>query len=502
MTDAVTSDTQPKPPSQPSRPTLSPHEQRLYYAMGVGTLFMGVAAKWLFQAGVGINIGLWATLVLATVCGTGYWLGTPAKGEGRYLLILAAIFAGMFALHDSNLLGYLNGFAVVVCVMLGLPHFFRGQVSNGGFAFYLGTTLTQVVTSTYAWAIIPAKFPWTFGIKTKKVNALPVLRGLILTVPVLIVFGSLLASADKNFSKLFSDLFKFNISPEYWIQLFWWSVFSAPFIWMGLRPHSPAEPTGNISKTFGFGRTEVGLVLGSVNALFAVFVAVQASYLFGGRAQVSGSTGLTYATYAQKGFSEMVWVALLSVSLLLFLYRAQRQDLGDQKFFKIFSGVTIALVSIILVSAWKRLWLYISVYGQSEERLLSQFFMVWLASVLVWFCVTVLRGKYKRFTFGAVAMGLATILILNINNPSKIIVESNLLGNHESSKRDAYYLASIGADAVPYVLKNLSVFSEEEKASVISRLADESRWRSDDWRAWNWSRSRANHLIKLYQTQP
>ena len=46
-----------------------------------------------------------------------------------------------------------------------------------------------------------------------------------------------------------------------------------------------------------------------------------------------------------------------------------------------------------MASAFERMRLYEMEFGLSEQRLYPTAFMGWLAAVLIWFCLTVLRGQ-------------------------------------------------------------------------------------------------------------
>ena len=56
------------------------------------------------------------------------------------------------------------------------------------------------------------------------------------------------------------------------------------------------------------GRTEWRIALVALDALFAAFVVLQLTTLFGGDEHVLRTAGLTYAEYAREGFAQlMAW---------------------------------------------------------------------------------------------------------------------------------------------------------------------------------------------------
>ncbi len=178
---------------------------------------------------------------------------------------------------------------------------------------------------------------------------------------------------------------------------------------------------------FSLGAIETGVMLGLLDLLFLAFVAVQVRYFFGGSALVQATTGLTYAEYARSGFFELVAVAALVLPFLLFVHWLLRpDDARGQRAFRWLAGAQIALLFVIMASAFERMRLYQAEYGLSEQRLYPTAFMGWLAVVFVWFCLTVLRGHRERFAFGAMVAGFLLIATLHVVNPDALIARTNM----------------------------------------------------------------------------
>jgi hypothetical protein len=76
--------------------------------------------------------------------------------------------------------------------------------------------------------------------------------------------------------------------------------------------------------------------------------------------------------------------------------------------------------------------------------------MTWLAVVLVWFLLTVLRGRRDRFAFGALLSAFAAVLLINAMNPDALIARTNLQRLEEGKRFDACYLTTLSADAAPF----------------------------------------------------
>ena len=78
--------------------------------------------------------------------------------------------------------------------------------------------------------------------------------------------------------------------------------------------------------TGGSDATIVVTVLVMVNAVYILFCAIQFTYLFGGEAVIRSIPDYTYAEYARRGFSELIVVTVINLSILLIGLRVTKND--------------------------------------------------------------------------------------------------------------------------------------------------------------------------------
>ena len=219
---------------------------------------------------------------------------------------------------------------------------------------------------------------------------------MLIAVPMLLVFGALLTSADAVFEKMITDLFNWDVyeifTHMFWIAFWAWVVagfLRMTFVW---KEHA-AQPSTHKGV---LGTVEISMVLGSLIALFLGFVIVQARYLFGGADVLRSMIKLSYAEYARRGFFELVTVAALVLPFLLFMHwLLKKDDARLERLFRLLSGGVIALLFVIMFSALYRMRLYQIEFGLTELRLYTTAFMGWLAIVFVWFMLTV-RARQNR----------------------------------------------------------------------------------------------------------
>jgi len=297
---------------------------------------------------------------------------------------------------------------------------------------------------------------------SKKKTGLAILRGVLITIPLLLIFGLLLASADTIFSELLSSAFKW-IRTDFFddilqhamiILLLTW--LSAAALWHALAKSGEQlaiEPDQPLFKPF-LGMTETTIVLVSLNLLFATFLAVQFRYFFAGSANVS-IDGFTYAEYARRGFFELVAVALIAGALYFGLASfTKRATDGKKRLFSVLAGLLLAQVGVMLVSAFQRLRLYEQAYGFTSTRLAAHVFMVFIGLLLLAMVIMELKNAFRRLGLVMVLGLLAFALVMVGINEDALIATQNIERAIEGEELDADYLVySLSNDAVPALFR-------------------------------------------------
>jgi hypothetical protein len=185
-----------------------------------------------------------------------------------------------------------------------------------------------------------------------------------------------------------------------------------------------SDARASLSPFLGF--TEAIVVLGSVNLLFAFFVGIQLRYFFGGQANIH-LLGYTYAEYARRGFGELVVVALLSLLLYLGLVAlAKRENPAQRWIFSAMGIALVALIAVILASAFQRLALYEGAYGFTGLRTYTHIFMIWLGILLLAVVGLEIAGVRRFFPLAALLAGLGFGVTLNLLDVDAFIVWQNV----------------------------------------------------------------------------
>lgn len=286
-----------------------------------------------------------------------------------------------------------------------------------------------------------------------------VFRGIILAIPIVLVLAALLASGDPVFNKHFQDFLKYldlQKLPEYLFRLFYILVLA--YLLMGAYLHtltnSQDEHLVGLEKPWlprFLGWVEAVIVLGAVDLLFATFIIIQVNYLFGGAVNIH-EDGFTYADYARKGFFELIVVAVLSLLLIQLLSAITKRK--ENKEAGIFSGLNIGLVALvvmILISAFQRLLMYKAAYGFTRVRLYSETFMVWLAVLLLATALLEFIRRERFFSLAVLVCAIGFGVTVNLINIDATIARQNVARAVSGYKLDIQYLATLSDDSVPYL---------------------------------------------------
>ncbi len=432
-------------------------------------LLGGLLAGWLvdllfWKSLPGISFPIWVVLTL----GIGFAL---LYGEGlrpsRWSWVLAALAVLFACLSISREEGFSAGINMLMTFFL--LALLAATLRSGNWPFYRmmdGFIALLRVTLAGMGALpmlLARKRPegetpaspaaW----KEKLRRAAPVLRGLLLAIPVLLVLGSLLASADPLFNDQVSHLFdwlRFENLQEFLFRAFYICLIG--YVLGGIFTHSVEnreerpDPSRQWVKPF-LGFTESGIVLLLVDAMFAVFVGIQFIYLFGGEANITAA-GYTYADYARRGFFELVTVAVLSLMLYLTLgFITRRESVRSRRIFTILVVVELLLVVVMLVSAFQRMALYQGAYGFSQLRVQVNVLMIWLGLLLGAAIVLELLGRSRHFGLAALIFCVGFVFTMGVFNMDGFIANQNIDRARQGEELDSAYLSQLSADATPAI---------------------------------------------------
>lgn len=490
-------------------------------------LFLGWAFDLLFWGKTpGVSVFIYSVLLLSGLFLALHWQQARAMTVNLWMPALMLVFALLAVVRANGFLVFLDILAIVMLLALISNNLVRRSTWRQRVRDLL---LDPVKSMVYAlmgssYIVRESRRVTSEDMEEKSASHLPaVLVGLLISLPLLLVLVPLLMSADLIFAKLVNDIF-------IWDKMLEWSVRIVFMILIGLlaggallyssQKQSPdpdlfsapsrETPSASPSSFSHLGPIETLLPINLINLLFLVFVAIQIPYLFGGELNI-GEHSFTYAEYARRGFTELVFVALFIFGVILILRKLSLLETPRAKrAFNLSASLLLLLTLVLLISAFKRLALYESVYGFTTTRIYPHVFMVWLGLLLIWFIVTLWLAP-GRLAIGILAASFGFILTLNLLNPDAFVVHQNVARHRgfgdiaislDGSAIDAYYFRMLSEDAVPALLAELphmggvGILVEKDLENRYHRMARDATWRR--WQSWNYSRWRAYRLLQTH----
>ena len=343
----------------------------------------------------------------------------------------------------------------------------------------------------------------------------PYLRGVLIAIPLLLVFGALLASADLIFRTQLTNLFSW-FTVENFVDLIFRTIYICVLAYFlaGAYIHALTRTTEKkvLSPDKPFlspflGHVEAFTVLGLVNLLFLGFIIIQFRYFFAGETNIT-LDGFTYAEYARRGFFELVAVSIISLGLYYTLNMVtKRFERKVKRIFSVLGTLLILQVACMLLSAFQRLSLYEAAYGFTTLRTITHVFMIWLGVLLAAAVVMEIFNQFKRLALVLFLVLFGFTLTLNLLNVDKFIAQRNIEHAIAGNRLDASYLVhQLSDDGIPTLFKYWQAQGTPQdvqaalQAALACRLAMRNAQQGrEHWAAWHLAASRADTLFELHQ---
>jgi hypothetical protein len=491
------------------------------------SLFSGIIGVNLFaDLPLGLNVLCFAVLALLGFVGMRFMQKQSiSKIEGG-LIGLVLFFVASLVWRESIVL---NTLSVMSLLLLGIVAFSvsKQRQWNAWYLRHSGKDSLAAIRYVVSTPLHLGRISYQESLSLlqrlcDKQTSEAVVRGLLFATPIIVLFALLLMNADARFESSITHLFDWDLG-ALWSNA---GLFILCFILAAtlqraagvLIPQCEAnkEISQEITQTLEHDtqqvpvkktyRIEIGIILALVNVLFLSFVWVQFSYFFGGDAMVQDLNGPSYSEYARRGFFQLLVVAILVMLLLLSSYVMFKPSTSaQQRWFQVLAGSLIVLTWIIELSAVHRMFIYVQAYGLTELRFYSSVMMLWVAGVLLWFSLSVLRNQAGLFLFGTVMSLLLSVALLHVINPDATIMRTNLERLATGQHFDVNYMQQLSADMIPTVAQHLPYHNEKNKntACTLSTLltqATASTDYNDSWLAWHWARYQSQQAMQKMES--
>lgn len=524
MSDTIVTETTPEPAEPMMQESYQQKEKLPKHLLFffLGGFILSFAIDFLFwQKPFGYSYAIWVGLILVVSLLLTWKEKKKIHPEGYFLIaaMVATTAAAVWRMEEGT-----RGFNTIASLIL-IALTCDTLITGGALRFRVIDAILRMILVVFAAFERPIQALIAMG-QNKKTNGnpgtwkrkiAPVMRGILIAIPILLVFSVLFSSADPIFEKALKDFFEW-LKIDDWVEFLWRGIyilmlgvlFSGALIHAlsGKRNYAPKEE--GIKLSF-LGKTESFTILILIETLFAVFVFIQFRYLFGGGSNIN-LAGYTFAEYARKGTNELIAVAILALLVYQALHAVTKMpEKQDRRILHILMTILFAEVLIILLSSYQRLDLYQLVYGFTRIRVRTYIFISWLAALLLLVVVIEWLGQSKRFFAVLLFICLGFVLSQAAVNIDQFVVEHNLarldqeLPDVAWKGLDHYYLGSLSEDAVPAMLKAVESNAYDALTTEMLRAELYCRQRNlllyheentDPWFSQNPSRQNAYTLLK------
>lgn len=425
-------------------------DKRMIIGACAGGALFDVAAR---SGPATIAVTIWLVAIAVVILLSGRVSGLTSKA----LVAAGAVLSLLFTLRASPWVLVPAGFAIGLVFLLGVSLGADGT----GLSMPFPALITRLVYVLGHVLIAPGMFRPSADCKTETMQRVTAaVRGLLFGVPIMLVVGVLLATADPIFRSWF------DVGPLLQHALL---IVAGAWIVTGLvRAASAQEPAGELQAPPALGTIEAALVLGGLCALYAVFAVAQLTALSGAGHRILVTHGLTYAQYARSGFFQLL--ACAAITLIVALVVRACTDAASKVLMSL-AGLTVVLTTGIVVVAVRRLDLYEAVFGLTMLRLACFMVAGWIGLVFVLLGLTIPpRGlRVRHFPAAFVVSGLVLVAVWGASNPASIVAHTDLSRASHASF-DVEQAASLGPDAVPTLLSELGSLSAPDIAWLRSSV--------------------------------
>ncbi len=418
---------------------------------------------------------------------------------GWFLILASILLSSRYALFSNNILNTLNVIVIPILLILGLIIIRYNNNSN----------LLSQLTTAFFQQILPRSFenifkPFNFlgqFIKRKEETSETkrnIIKGIIISIPLIFVLILLLSSADKMFNYFIINAFKFNnlnfsetlghlllvLVLFFYFFGFMWS-FNYPFEIFSYNKKNKTELDGTIIITL--------LVL--INILYAIFCAIQTKYLYGNNDKILPD-GLSYAQYAREGFFQLVTVTIINLLIILIITKMGKYHHDKAiKLSKVLMNIILLFTLIMLYASHYKLSLYEDAYGFTFLRFFVHYTILAIFILIILFSIGIWRPKINLMKYSIVLL-IVMYLFINFFNADKFIANKNFDRYEKINKIDASYITHLTPDAFSYIYTNKNTYSSnlDIKNNIdyyIDKNIDYSK-EGSHWYEFNYNK----HIIK------
>lgn len=303
--------------------------------------------------------------------------------------------------------------------------------------------------------------------KSKKMGIISyVIVGFVITVPILTVVVALLGSADAVFGEMLADFFmEFDFGDVFGIGFVFAAALLGTYAWL---VHFVGEGTEVKLRDKRTKEPAIMIVICiSLGLVYLLFCGIQIMYLFAGQGELPA--GYTYASYAREGFTELLFVCLINLIIVLVGIKHFKENV----LLKIVLTIVTLCTYIMIASSAYRMNLYVKSYQLSMLRIWVIWTLVWLTFILTGALISIYNKTFSLFMYSMIITSVF-YLVFAYAKPAYLVARYNLSSQYDVNDIDYRYIKyNLNEDALTPVYEFYCKQEDESiKESLINYFPD------------------------------
>ncbi len=459
--------------SAPAAPVKPAVQRQRFETTRADVIFAGAEAAFTL---FGVIAGLWggarlgfALAFLLNFAAVSIYLGRKKSRPDAYGAMcgaLAVLLTPGFVLTSNGIVRFFSGVGAAVLSVLWFASLAGRRIPAGdlGLVSAAGTPLTDAPGSL----ALTLRGYFTGSERTKRTAK--VLLGLLCAVPVLCAVIPLLVSSDAAFEGLLKNAFGNlgTIALQLAVTVLLLPLILSFALALAKKDKQPAA----IRELRGVDTVFTVSFFTAISIAYLAYLGSQLAYFFDAfKGLLPEGYSFSYAEYARRGFFELCAVAAINLALLFAAILFARKKEGKLPAAVKAPGTFIALFTLLLIgTALAKMALYIKNYGMTVLRLGVSAFSVFMAVVFIAVLLRLYTAKVKVLQIAAAAAA-AVLIVLGAGNVNGFVAKYNYEAYTAGklTQLDVAYLAGLGPESVPYLVKTAE--NEKEQAKVRREAA-------------------------------
>ncbi len=456
-------ETLPQPPvprAKAEKPRFDVKKEDLIFAgtAAAASLFGVIAGLW-----GGFRLGFTAAFLLNfTVISVYLARAKRAPGVfGTLCGLLAVLLTPVFTLTSNETVRFfaVPGMAVLSVIWFAALAGRKIPAGDLGLAAAVGAPLLDAPGG------LGKTFGGVFSGSDRMKRASKILLGVLCAVPVLCCVVPLLSASDFAFENMLQTLFADLGTRAAQVLI---AAALVPFtVSFAFSLKKEEKEIRALKEGRGLDTAFIAAFLGALGVVYLFYLGSQLAYFFDAfKGILPAGYRFSYAEYARRGFFELCTVAAINLVLLSAAMLFSRKTEGRLPAAVKAAGTFISIFTLVFIgTALAKMALYIRNYGMTVQRVGVGAFTAFLAVVFLAALLRLYTARVKVLPVAAVTAALV-LIVLGLGNINGFVAKYNYDAyvTHKLEQIDVKYLASLGPEAAPYLVKLAE--NEKEDAKV------------------------------------